>query len=209
MTVVDLVGFGLAVESVPLMSLLLLKWFRLVRGQGSTAKLEASGHLIGFHRPYTSKGAYIRTLAICAVLPYALGMPSTQDVGHAIKRLQWRHHREANRRLSEFANLSLAQWDVLRHLSHKPDSSLHALAEATFQTDQSMGELARRMIACGLIERCDGSGRAVRHRLTDQGRAAYDAGTGVVEQVLDETVGRLSAKDRTALLELLERSMAD
>jgi DNA-binding MarR family transcriptional regulator len=135
-------------------------------------------------------------------------MPSTQEVGHAIKRLQWRHHREANRRLSECADLSLVQWDVLRHLSRNPASSLHALAEATFQTDQSMGELARRMVARGLIERCDGAGRAVRHRLTEQGLAAYDAGTGVVEQVLDETVGRLSTKDRKTLLELLERSMA-
>lgn len=136
-------------------------------------------------------------------------MPSTQDVGRAIKRLQWRHHREANRRLSACADLSLVQWDVLRHLFHNPDSSLHALAEATFQTDQAMGELARRMVARGLIERCDGAGRAVRHRLTDQGRAAYEAGTDVVKQVLDETVGKLNAKERQTLLELLERSMAD
>ena len=28
--------------------------------------------------------------------------------------------------------LSLVQWDVLRHLDRKPDTSLHALAGATF-----------------------------------------------------------------------------
>jgi DNA-binding MarR family transcriptional regulator len=136
-------------------------------------------------------------------------MPSTQDVGQAIKRLQWRHHREANRRLAARAGLSLVQWDVLRHLYRNPDSSLHALAEATFQTDQSMGELARRMVARGLIERRNGPGRAVRHRLTDHGFAAYDAGSGVVDEVLSETVGRLSATSRATLFDLIERALAD
>ncbi len=136
-------------------------------------------------------------------------MVSLQDVGLAVKRLQWRHHREANRRLAGKAGLSLVQWDVLRHLHREPDASLHALAVATFQTDQSMGELARRMIERGLLERAEGAGRAVQHRLTDAGRAAHQAGSGVVDGVLRETVGSLTAAERQQLFDLLERARVD
>src|ERR1700761_8507350 len=91
-----------------------------------------------------------------------------QDVGLAVKRLQWRHHRAASARLGEIG-LSLPQWDVLRNLHAHPDASLHKLAGLTFQTDQSMGALAARMIARGLLARAAGPGRAVRHRLTPAG----------------------------------------
>lgn len=134
-------------------------------------------------------------------------MSSKQDVGAAVKALQWRHHREANQRLMQRAGLSLVQWDVLRHLHDEPDASLHGIAVATFQTDQSMGELARRMVSRGLLERVGGPGRAVRHRLTEKGEAAYRAGDGVLEGVLDETVGTLSAAERTTLHGLLTKAL--
>lgn len=133
-------------------------------------------------------------------------MPSVQDVALAVKRLQWRHHREGTQRLAAGAGVSLVQWDVLRHLRGNPDASLHALAEATFQTDQSMGELARRMIGRGLLERVDGPGRAVRHRLTDAGVTACETGARIFDGVLDETVGTLTAKERTTLLGLLVKA---
>lgn len=135
-------------------------------------------------------------------------MPSKQEVGLAVKRLQWRHHREANRRLLTEVGVSLVQWDVLRRIHQSPELSLHALAEATFQTDQSMGELAKRMIERGLIARVDGAGRAVRHRLTDAGVAAYEAGYGIADEVVEETVGRLSAKERTTLFDLIEKALS-
>jgi DNA-binding MarR family transcriptional regulator len=129
-------------------------------------------------------------------------MVSVQDVGLAVKRLQWQHHREANRRLSA-VGLSLVQWDVLRHLHEAPDASLHALAELTFQTDQAMGELARRMAARGLLARVNGPGRAVRHAVTPAGEAARQAGSGIVDGVLDETIGRLSPQQQATLCRLL------
>ena len=131
-----------------------------------------------------------------------LAAPSLQDVGLAVKRLQWRHHRTANERLAELG-VSLVQWDVLRHLSQQPDASLHALAELTFQTDQSMGTLAARMIQRGLIERAAGPGRAVRHRLTPRGRDVHEAGAAIVDGVLAETIGRLNAEERADLHRLL------
>lgn len=131
--------------------------------------------------------------------------PSMQDVGLAVKQLQWWHHREATRRLTAQAGLSLVQWDVLRHLHRAPEASLHELAVRTFQTDQSMGELARRMVDRGLLARADGPGRAVRHRLTDAGTAAYQAGVSIVDGVLAETVGTLTDDERTSLHALLSK----
>lgn len=129
-------------------------------------------------------------------------MPSLGEVGLAVKRLQWRHHRMANERLAPLG-VSLVQWDVLRHLSAQPDASLHALAELTFQTDQSMGTLAARMMQRGLIERVEGPGRAIRHRLTGHGEEIHRAGQQVVDDVLGESIGRLAPDDLARLHRLL------
>lgn len=104
--------------------------------------------------------------------------------------------------------MSLVQWDVLRHLRQVPDASLHRLAELTFQTDQSMGELAGRMVDRGLLERVDGPGRAVRHRLTPEGERAFEAGDGVFDTVLTESLGKLTVKERATLWELLVKADA-
>ena len=133
-------------------------------------------------------------------------MTTLQQVGLAVKRLQWRHHREANTRLSQQAGLSLVQWDVLRHLAVEPAASLHQLAGLTFQTDQSMGELARRMVDRGLLERVQGPGRAVRHRLTAEGEIARRNGSGILDGVLEETVGQLSEEELSTLHLLLVKA---
>ncbi|BCY09158.1 MarR family winged helix-turn-helix transcriptional regulator [Actinoplanes sp. L3-i22] len=130
---------------------------------------------------------------------------SLQQVGLAVKRLQWRHHREANRRLAPLG-LSLVQWDTLRHLHANPGASLHRLAELTFQTDQSMGELARRMVDRGLIERVEGPGRKVQHQLTTTGDDLRRAGGEAVDGVLTESLGQLSADERETLHQLLRKA---
>ncbi|MFI5844499.1 MarR family winged helix-turn-helix transcriptional regulator [Catenuloplanes sp. NPDC051500] len=130
---------------------------------------------------------------------------SLQQVGLAVKRLQWRHHRDANRRLAPLG-LSLVQWDTLRHLHANPGASLHRLAELTFQTDQSMGELAKRMVDRSLIARVEGPGRKVQHQLTATGDDLRQAGAEAVDGVLTETVGRLTAGERETLHELLRKA---
>jgi DNA-binding MarR family transcriptional regulator len=127
---------------------------------------------------------------------------SLAEVGLAVKRLQWRHHREASTRLAAIG-LSLPQWDVLRHLDASPDASLHALAELTFQTDQSMGALASRMIDHGLLERRTGPGRAVRHRVTPAGERARRAGAEIMRGVFAQSLGALSEADLRTLHRLL------
>ena len=132
---------------------------------------------------------------------------SLQQVGLAVKRLQWRHHREMNRRLAPLG-LSLVQWDTLRHLHADPGASLHRLAELTFQTDQSMGELAKRMVDRGLIERIDGPGRKVQHRTTPAGDDLRRAGGEAADGVLAESLGQLSADERETLYTLLLKAAA-
>jgi DNA-binding MarR family transcriptional regulator len=128
--------------------------------------------------------------------------PSLQQVGQAVKRLQWRHHREANKRLAAIG-LSIAQWDVLRNLAAHPDASLHELAQRTFQTDQSMGTMANRMTDRGLIQRVEGPGRAVRHQLTPEGDHLRQAGAELLEAVLQDSLGGLSREDLSTLYRLL------
>lgn len=129
-------------------------------------------------------------------------MRSLKEVGLAVKRLQWRHHRTANARLAPLG-LSLVQWDVLRHLHEQPGASLHDLAGLTFQTDQSMGALAGRMVDRGLLERAGGPGRAVRHELTAQGEQAREAGSEVLDVVLQESFGSLTPEQLDQLHALL------
>jgi DNA-binding MarR family transcriptional regulator len=100
----------------------------------------------------------------------------------------------------------LAQWDVLRHIDVRPDASLHDLAVLTFQTDQSMGTLAGRMIDRGLIERVAGPGRAIRHRLTAEGERIRGAGDSVLDGVLTESLGRLAPTELATLHGLLQKA---
>jgi DNA-binding MarR family transcriptional regulator len=133
---------------------------------------------------------------------------SLQELGLAVKRLQMQHHRAANAGLAAL-DISLVQWDALRHLDQNPGASLHDLARLTFQTDQSFGALASRMIARGLIERVPGPGRAVRHRLTGKGARLRAAGSEIVDRVLAESFDPLTAKQRAAFGDLLRQLVLD
>lgn len=133
---------------------------------------------------------------------------SLQQVGLLVKQLQWAHQRSANRSLVT-VGLSLAQWDMLRHLHERPESSLHDLALLTFQTDQAMGGLAARMVDRGLVERVEGPGRAVRHRVTEPGTRARQAGNTVMDRVFATTLGRLDDDERGQLYTLLSKSLAE
>ena len=128
------------------------------------------------------------------------------DVSLAVKRLQYRHHRALSRALAPLG-LSLVQWDTLRHLHRRPDASLHELAVLTFQTDQSFGSLATRMAERGLIERVPGPGRAVRHRLTEEGARLRAEGQDVVDGVVESSFRDLSEAQLDQLGELLDRAL--
>ena len=126
------------------------------------------------------------------------------EMGLSVKRLQVRHHRTSDERLAPLG-LSLVQWDALRHLHENPDASLHDLAQLTFQTDQSFGALATRMIDRELIERIPGPGRAVKHRLTPKGELLRERAATVVREVLAESFAPLTAAERETLGDLLAK----
>lgn len=132
---------------------------------------------------------------------------SIQELGLSVKRLQARHHRAIDSELAPL-DVSLVQWDALRHLAENPGASLHDLAQLTFQTDQSFGTLAGRMIERGLIERVPGPGRAVRHRLTDKGQALRHTGDEIVERVLTDSFSVLTPAQITTFDALLARLLA-
>ncbi|MEH3153879.1 MAG: MarR family transcriptional regulator [Gordonia paraffinivorans] len=129
---------------------------------------------------------------------------SRQDVAQLIKRVQGTHHRLLDSALTG-RGVTLVQWDALRHLAHHPDASLHELAQRTFQSDQAFGTLARRMEERGLVERTSGPGRVVRLVMTDAGRDLLEEGRGVVDEVLESTVGHLSQRELDQLGSLLAR----
>jgi DNA-binding MarR family transcriptional regulator len=113
-----------------------------------------------------------------------------------------------DRKLREIGT-SLAQWDALRAMAAHPGSSAHALAEMTFQTDQSFGALANRLLKRGLIERVAGPGRAIRHRLTPRGEAMLRKGHEVVGPVLESSFAALTNRQREDFYRLIGRALVE
>jgi DNA-binding MarR family transcriptional regulator len=127
-----------------------------------------------------------------------------EDLGQAVKRLQHRHHRTVDARLAPLG-ITLVQWDALRAISQHPNTSSHRLAQLTFQTDQSFGALAGRLVARGLINRVTGPGRALRHCLTPAGETLLSKGRTVVNEVLSESFSPLSPTELATFYDLLTR----
>src|SRR5947207_8870399 len=128
---------------------------------------------------------------------------SVNEVALSVKRVQHRHHRALSAALADLG-ISLVQWDTLRHLHEHPDASLHDLAQLTFQTDQSFGTLAARMVERALIERLPAPGRAIRHRITDKGEAVRREGARRVSAVFTRSFAGLSPQQVDQLGALLE-----
>lgn len=129
------------------------------------------------------------------------------EVGLAIKRLQHRHHRAANRALAALG-LSIVQWDVLRHLHLEPDASGQRLAELTFQSAQAFGTLAQRMIDRGMLDREPGAGRVIHHRLTKEGERLRVAGQKLLDKVTRQSFAPLAQAELDQLGALLQRVLA-
>ncbi len=130
------------------------------------------------------------------------------ELGRAIKQLQYLNHRCLETGLREI-DTTLAQWDALRAIDNHPGASAHVLAEATFQTDQSFGTLATRMIAKGFVARQQGVGRALVHCLTAKGRSVLEQGFIVAQCVIDASFRNLSEGERDQLLRLARKALLD
>jgi len=128
-----------------------------------------------------------------------------QELGRAVKQLQYRNHRAIDSALAEVGT-TLAQWDALRAIAREPGSSAHWLAGETFQSDQAFGTLATRLEARGLIERRAGSGRVIQHYLTPEGESVLAKGLPKAKAVATESFANLTEHERTTLLALLKKT---
>ncbi len=128
-------------------------------------------------------------------------------LGQALKRAQYRNHRTMDAALQD-AGVSLVQWDALRAIDQAPGASAHELAVATFQSDQSFGTLAGRLIDRGLVERAPGRGRRVEHTLTEAGADTLAAGRRVVAAELPKLFAPLDEPQRAALFDALSALQA-
>ncbi len=131
-----------------------------------------------------------------------------QILGRAIKQVQDRHHRALDAELAAVGT-TLAQWDALRAIERQPGASTHALARATFQSDQAFGTLANRLQAQGRIERRPGHGQRIEHHLTAVGRHTLAAGHPIADEVLRASFAPLAEDERVLLLELLLKIISE
>jgi len=126
------------------------------------------------------------------------------ELGHAVKRLQHRHHRTMDTRLAPLG-ISLVQWNALREIDRHPGAPQHRLAELTFNSDQAFGTLAKRLRAQGFVKSRAGAGRAILLELTTKGRALLAQGQKVAREMLDESFAPLDEKERVTLRRLLDK----
>lgn len=127
-----------------------------------------------------------------------------EKLGLLIKRVQDRNHRLLDAAL-EPLGVSLIQWNALREIERNPASSQHRLAQLTFNSDQAFGTLTTRLLQRGLIERQQGSGRALVLQLTALGRSLYLQGAEIHSRVAAVSFASLDGSERDKLSELLTR----
>jgi len=132
----------------------------------------------------------------------------TMKLGRAIKQLQYQNQRRLESGLRDI-DTTLAQWDALRAIKNNPGASAHALAEETFQTDQSFGTLANRLLAKECITRQQGVGRALIYELTETGQSVLKDSVSVANQAIEDSLKNLNAEERQQLLSLIEKALAD
>lgn len=127
-----------------------------------------------------------------------------EHLGKAVKAAQYRQHRALE---AAFATIgtTVVQWDALRAISGAPGSSAHALAVATFQTDQSFGTLAQRLEARSLIARHIGDGRKIKHELTPSGVQKLAEANVIATRVRDALFATIDESDRRVLEQILAR----
>ncbi len=127
-----------------------------------------------------------------------------EEVAFAIKKVQSRHHRGLDTHL-QLLGVSLVQWNALREIDRNPGVSAHALPELTFNSDQSFGALASRLVRLGFVVRASGEGRALVHTLTVQGKEVLRKGQRIHHAFLEASFKPLRIEERALLLDLLNR----
>jgi DNA-binding MarR family transcriptional regulator len=126
------------------------------------------------------------------------------DIAILLRRAQLRKQLACEAELSTI-ELTLPQWGILHAADTHPDSSTHALALLTGQSDQSAGSVVAGLEKRGLLDRFSAGGRAILHRLTAEGVRIVEQADRVIDDVMQRELGNLSDNDLTTLRRLLRR----
>jgi len=127
-----------------------------------------------------------------------------EEVTLLIKRVQDRHHQAMDATLAPLG-VTLVQWNALREINRHPGESSHALAQLTFNSDQSFGALVKRLEKLGWVVRKKGPGRAIRHQLTETGEKMFIAGRALANELSPRALKPLKPAERDLLGDLLTR----
>jgi DNA-binding MarR family transcriptional regulator len=130
-----------------------------------------------------------------------------ERLGRVVKQAQHRQFRAIETALNAIGT-TLVQWDALRAIGTQPRASAHELALATFQTDQAFSTLGARLATQDLIDRRNGAGRRIEHRLTAKGEKLLAAANIVADRVRSELYAPVPKSDRRELLRILNNFVA-
>ncbi|SEP54354.1 MarR family winged helix-turn-helix transcriptional regulator [Amycolatopsis saalfeldensis] len=129
--------------------------------------------------------------------------PSGVEFAMLLRRAQLRKQLACEAALAR-VGMTLPQWGVLHAVATQPDSSTHALALVTGQSDQSAGAVVARLEQRGLLERRPGVGKAILHRITPKGDELERSCNTLVEDVMSRLLAGLGEPARRALRTSLE-----
>ena len=138
-------------------------------------------------------------------------LSSTQsDLGIHIWLVLWKAMRSveahSSRSIAGF-DMGTTDFGVLEALLHKGPLTVKQLGEKVLLTSGSMTAAIDRLVARGLVSRCDDEKdrRARIIKLTPEGRELIDRAFAEHREAMEKAVAGFSAEDRAALLPLLRR----
>jgi DNA-binding MarR family transcriptional regulator len=137
-------------------------------------------------------------------------VPGGVDVAMLLRRAQLRKQMACEAALAR-VGMTLPQWGILHAVAAEPDSSTHALALFTGQSDQAAGAVVARLERRGLLERRPGFGKAILHRLTPDGGELARRCEAIVEDVMTRLLSGLDDQAlrtlRTSLQSIAEAAL--
>jgi DNA-binding MarR family transcriptional regulator len=126
------------------------------------------------------------------------------EIAVLLRRAQLRKQTACELELAQW-EMTLPQWGMLNAVVGHPDSSTHALALLTGQSDQAAGAVVARLQQRGLLERCSGPGKAILHRATAEGTALLKRCDHAVASTMRAALSGFSEDEVHALHDLLKR----
>jgi DNA-binding MarR family transcriptional regulator len=121
-------------------------------------------------------------------------VPSHIEVATLLRRAQLRKQAACEAALNGLG-MTMAQWGMAHAAAVMPDSSTHALALFTGQSDQAAGAVVAKLQQQGFLDRRSEGGKSILHRLTAAGREKLEQCDKVISGVMDHLLAGLTGDD--------------